>query len=488
MEKISTGLFVILLIFCLSVSPSFAAGAFDYTTIKEELQSLSKKPSTSTLDDSTFTRLKERMKGLNKPDEMKLMGEVYELEPNDYPYQADYIRLDDIVLGTFWWSEDLDFYSLDIDEMQDTYIYGSTLTTLNDLGYLLFTQEGEPVYPDEWLEDGSDNLQIYYSLPPGSYYLAATDLNMFGGDGVYGLTAFTGEETVDNVYRIYGKDRHETAIEISKVGWPDGAETVVLARDTTFPDALAGAPFAYQNDAPILLNPKDSLNGKVKERIKELGAKKVVILGGEGAISAKVAKDLQNNGLDVRRIGGKTRYETAAKLAKELGYYDQAVIAYGGNFPDALSIAPFAASSGIPILLSPANALADETKEALKNVTDTIIVGGKSAISDGVQKQLATKNPVRISGKDRYETSVNIATQLEMPGDIITVATGQNFADALTGSVLASKYYEPIILVEKNKVPDAVRKYISENGTWYYTVLGGEGAVSQKVVEELSGL
>ncbi|WP_299742769.1 cell wall-binding repeat-containing protein [uncultured Rossellomorea sp.] len=488
MEKISTGLFVILLIFCLSVSPSFAAGAFDYTTIKEELQSLSKKPSTSTLDDSTFTRLKERMKGLNKPDEMKLMGEVYELEPNDYPYQADYIRLDDIVLGTFWWSEDLDFYSLDIDEMQDTYIYGSTLTTLNDLGYLLFTQEGEPVYPDEWLEDGSDNLQIYYSLPPGSYYLAATDLNMFGGDGVYGLTAFTGEETVDNVYRIYGKDRHETAIEISKVGWPDGAETVVLARDTTFPDALAGAPFAYQKDAPILLNPKDSLNGKVKERIKELGAKKVVILGGEGAISAKVAKDLQNNGLDVRRIGGKTRYETAAKLAKELGYYDQAVIAYGGNFPDALSIAPFAASSGIPILLSPANALADETKEALKNVTDTIIVGGKSAISDGVQKQLATKNPVRISGKDRYETSVNIATQLEMPGDIITVATGQNFADALTGSVLASKYYEPIILVEKNKVPDAVRKYISENGTWYYTVLGGEGAVSQKVVEELSGL
>jgi putative cell wall-binding protein len=382
----------------------------------------------------------------------------------------------------------LDFYSLDVDETQDTYIYGTTLTTLNKLGYLLFTPEGEPVYPDEWLEDGSDNLQIYYSLPPGSYYLAATDLNMFGGDGVYGLTAFTGEETMDNVYRISGKDRHETAIEISKVGWPDGAETVVLARDTTFPDALAGAPFAYQKDAPILLNPKDSLNGNVKERIKELGAKEVVILGGEGAISAKVAKDLKNTGLDVRRIGGETRYETAAKLAKELGFYDQAVIAYGGNFPDALSIAPYAASNGIPILLSPTDELANETKEALKSVTDTIIVGGKSAISDQVQKQLANTNPVRISGMDRYETSVNIATQLEMPGDIITVATGQNFADALTGSVLAAKYYEPIILVEKNKVPDPVRKYISDNGTWYYTVLGGEGAVSEKVVEELGGL
>ncbi|TYS89363.1 cell wall-binding repeat-containing protein [Rossellomorea aquimaris] len=488
MKKISIGLIVFLLIFCFSVSPSLAAGSFDHPTIKEEIQSLSKKQSSTILNNSTFTRLKEKMTGLKKSDEMRLMGEVYEQEPNDYPYQADYIRLDDIVYGTFGWAEDLDFYSLDIDETQDMYIYGTTLTTFNDLGYLLFTLEGEPVYPDEWLEDGSDNLQIYYSLPPGSYYLAATDLNMFGGDGVYGLTAFTGEETVDNVYRIYGKDRHETAIEISKVGWPDGAETVVLARDTTFPDALAGAPFAYQKDAPILLNPKDSLNGKVKERIKELGAKEVVILGGEGAISAKVAKDLKNNGLDVRRIGGKSRYETAANIAKELGYYDQAVIAYGGNFPDALSIAPYAASNGIPILLSPTDELANETKEALKSVTDTIIVGGKSAISDGVQKQLANTNPVRIAGTNRYETSVNIATQLEMPGDIITVATGQNFADALTGSVLAAKYYEPIILVEKNKVPDPVRKYISDNGTWYYTVLGGEGAVSQKVVEELSGL
>lgn len=488
MKKISTSLFVFLLIFCFSVSPSLAAGPFDYPTIKEEIHSLSKEQSSTTLDDSTFTRLKEKMKGLKDSDEMKLMGEVYEQEPNDYPYQADYIRLDDIVLGTFWWAEDLDFYRLDIDETKDTYIYGTTWTTLNNLGYLLFTPEGDPIYPDEMLEDGSDKLLIYYSLPPGSYYLAATDLNMFGGDGVYGLTAFTGEETVDNVYRISGKDRHETAIEISKVGWPDGAETVVLARDTTFPDALAGAPFAYQKDAPILLNPKDSLNGKVKERINELGAKEVVILGGEGAISAKVAKDLKNTGLDVRRIGGETRYETAANIAKELGYYNQAVIAYGGNFPDALSIAPYAASNGIPILLSPTDELADETKEALKSVTDTIIVGGKSAISDKVQKQLAETNPVRIAGANRYETSVNIATQLEMPGDIITVATGQNFADALTGSVLAAKYYEPIILVEKNKVPDPVRKYISDNGTWYYTVLGGEGAVSEKVVEELGGL
>ncbi|MGM0854965.1 MAG: cell wall-binding repeat-containing protein [Bacillota bacterium] len=488
MKKISTGLFVFLLIFCFSVSPSLAAGTFDHRTIKEEIQSLSKKQSSTTLDDSTFTRLKEKMKGLRKTDEMRLMGEVYEKEPNDYPYQADHIRLDDVVLGTFGWAEDLDFYSLDIGETQDTYIYGKTLTTLNSLGYLLFTSEGEPVYPDEWLEDGSDNLQIYYSLPPGSYYIAATDLNMFGGDGGYGLTAFTGEETTDNVYRIYGKDRYETAIEISKAGWPDGAETVVLARDNTFPDALAGAPFAYQKDAPILLNPKDSLNGKVKERIKELGAKEVVILGGEGAISAKVAKDLKNNGLDVRRIGGETRYETAVNIAKELGYYDQAIIAYGGNFPDALSIAPYAASNGIPILLSPTNELANETKGALKSVTDTIIVGGKAAISDQVQKQLAHTNPVRIFGADRFETSVNIATRLAMPGDIITVATGQNFADALTGSVLSAKYYEPIILVEKNKVPKPVREYISDNGTWYYTVLGGEGAVSQKVVEELSGL
>ena len=488
MKKISTSYFVFLIIFCFSISPSLAAGTFDQPSIKKEIQSLSKNQSSIALEDSTFNELKERMKGLKKVDDMKLMGDVYEQEPNDYPHQADNIHLDDIVLGTFWWEEDLDFYSLNIDERQDTYIYGTTLTTLNDLGYLLFNLEGEAIYPDELLQDGSDKLLIYYSLPPGTYYLVATDLNMYGGDGVYGLTAFIGAEATDNVYRIYGKDRYETAIEISKTGWPDGADTVVLARDITFPDALAGATLAYQEGAPILLNPKDSLNGKVKERIRELGVKEVVILGGEGAISSKVAKELVSSGLHVRRIGGETRYETAANIAKELGEYNQAIIAYGGNFPDALSIAPYAAFNGIPILLTPKDELAIETKEALKSVTDTIIVGGKSAISDHVQNQLAKTNPVRISGKDRYETSVNIASNLEIPGDIITVATGENFADALTGSVLAAKYYEPIILVQKNKVPDPVRAYISDHRTWYYTVLGGEGAVSNKVVEELSGL
>ncbi|MCA0150483.1 cell wall-binding repeat-containing protein [Rossellomorea vietnamensis] len=488
MKKICTCLCVFLLIFSFSITPTLAAGPFDPSSIKKDIYSVSKQQSSKVLRDSIPHELKDKMKGLKKVEDMKLMGDIYEQEPNDAPHQADAINLDDIVFGTFWWEEDLDFYSLNMDETQDTYIYGTTLTTLNDLGYLLFSPDGEAIYPDELLQEGSEKLLIYYSLPPGSYYLVATDLNMFGGDGMYGLTAFTGEETTDNVYRIYGNDRYETAIEISKAGWPDGSDTVILARDTTFPDALAGAPFAYQEDAPILLNPKNSLNNKVKERIKELGAKKVVILGGEGAISGEVAKDLKKNGLYVERIGGKTRYETAANIAKQLGDYNQAVIAYGGNFPDALSIAPYAASNGIPILLSPKQELASETKEALKSVTDTMIVGGKGVISEQVEKQLAKKNPIRISGKDRYETSVNIATQLQIPGDIITVATGENFADALTGSVLAAKYYEPIILVQKNKVPDPVKAYISENRTWYYTVLGGEGPISEQVVQELSGL
>ncbi|MGG4169038.1 cell wall-binding repeat-containing protein [Rossellomorea vietnamensis] len=488
MKKISTCLFVFLLIFSFGITPTLAAGPFDPSSIKKEIFSVSKKQSFKALGDSIPQELKEKMRGSKKIDDMKLMGDIYEQEPNDSPHQADAIQLDDIVGGTFWWEEDLDFYSLNMDETQDTYIYGTTLTPLNDLGYLLFSPDGEPIYPDELLQEGSEKLLIYYSLPPGVYYLVATDLNMYGGDGVYGLTAFTGEETTDNVYRIYGNDRYETAIEISKAGWPDGSDTVVLARDTTFPDALAGAPFAYQEDAPILLNPKGSLNNKVKERIKELGAKKVVILGGEGAISGEVARELRKNGLDVQRIGGETRYETAANIAKQLGNYKQAVIAYGGNFPDALSIAPYAASKGIPILLSPKQELAIETKEALKSVTDTIIVGGKAVISEQVEKQLAKKNPYRISGIDRYETSVNIATQLQIPGDIITVATGENFADALTGSVLAAKYYEPIILVQKNKLPAPVRTYISENRTWYYTVLGGEGAISEQVVQELNGL
>ncbi len=75
--------------------------------------------------------------------------------------------------------------------------------------------------------------------------------------------------------RIQGENRYETSVKISQEGWKS-ADTVVIARGDSFPDALAGAPLAYKYDAPILLTQTESLNPLVKEEIKRLGAEKVL--------------------------------------------------------------------------------------------------------------------------------------------------------------------------------------------------------------------
>ncbi|MBO1913833.1 cell wall-binding repeat-containing protein, partial [Microvirga sp. 3-52] len=119
-----------------------------------------------------------------------------------------------------------------------------------------------------------------------------------------------------------------------------------------YADALAGVPFAHQLNAPILLTLPNDLYKETLAEMARLGAKKVVILGGESAISAKVAGQLKAAGLTVERISGSDRFETAAKIASEMESSDKVVIANGMDFPDALSVAAHAAKSGMPILLT----------------------------------------------------------------------------------------------------------------------------------------
>ncbi len=162
-----------------------------------------------------------------------------------------------------------------------------------------------------------------------------------------------------------------------------GAETALLVRGDDFPDALAAAPYAYQLNAPILSTPKDKLSNATKDELIRLGVKKVIIIGGEEAVTQTVKKEVENMKVTVERISGANRYETAAKIAEKIDS-DQAIVSFGGNFADALAIAPYAARNGIPILLTATDKLPTQTKEALRK--KTIIVGGTSVVAKSSSK------------------------------------------------------------------------------------------------------
>ncbi|MGD6991091.1 cell wall-binding repeat-containing protein [Sutcliffiella horikoshii] len=323
-------------------------------------------------------------------------------------------------------------------------------------------------------------------LKPGTFYEVKVEaVDKYGNQSINGPTL---SFKTWGIARLSGPTRYETAIEISKEGWKK-SDTVILARADSFPDALAGAPLAYKLDAPILLTKKDALTYVTKEEIKRLGAKKVIILGGTSAVSSQVARDVEGMGLMVERISGANRYDTANQIAKRVGKSksEKVVLAYGKNFPDALSVASYAASNGYPILLTDKDSVTADTKKLVKEYGkgQVIVVGGEAVISKKAVQSLKMANILRIAGANRFETATKLINELDMNVQTVFIANGNGFADALTGSVLAAKKDAVLILTKTNNLPTETNKFVIKHQAADYTILGGPAAINNDVLTQL---
>lgn len=280
------------------------------------------------------------------------------------------------------------------------------------------------------------------------------------------------------VSRISGDNRYDTSVEISKKSWPR-ADTVIISVGHQFPDALSGAPLAYSLKAPILLSDSNSLPVVVEREIKRLGATKAIVLGGEKVISNKVVNKLISLNLSVERLNGRDRYETSVEIANKMNNAaDTAIIAFGGNFPDSLAIAAYAARMGYPILLTDRTNLPQNVKEVTKKFKQTIVVGGEQVVSSSVLKQLP--NPRRIAGEDRYTTASKIIESFYGGvQEVSYVSNGTSFADALTGSVLAAKDNRPIMLIKNNEIPDVVNHTIKSKSISQFIIIGGKSVITE---------
>ncbi|MUV37310.1 Minor extracellular protease vpr [Lentibacillus sp. JNUCC-1] len=350
--------------------------------------------------------------------------------------------------------------------------------------------------PSAKMADTNANME---EVEPGVYegiWTTPKNVNLEGAEVIVSLENKSGNVVTataggnlfiypDNVERISGDLRYDTAIETSKKGW-DKADTVVLARGDEFADALAGVPLAHELDAPILLTPTDELWEGTEEEAARLEANKVIILGGENAISAGVEQTLSDSGLDVRRINGADRFETATLIAKEVAPNgsNKVAVANGMDFPDALSVAASAAQEGMPILLAKESWLPEATKETVKDlgVEKTYVVGGTTVINDDITKQLP--KVTRLAGDDRYDTNIKVLDHFEAASKHMYAATGKNYADALTGAVLAAKNNSQILLVH-DKVPDLTADYISDKDISRFTIFGGPNAVNKDIQQTL---
>jgi putative cell wall-binding protein len=252
---------------------------------------------------------------------------------------------------------------------------------------------------------------------------------------------------------VAGEDRYATADAINAQLGTE-FENVVLASgyedakvDNTV-DALTAAPLANALNAPIvILNHKKVTPQDVVNKMKGLGAQNVYIA--TGVFGDNVVKALEAEGINVVKLGGKDRFETAYKIAKELenvaGTPSAAVIVNGLKKADAISIAPIAAAQGWPIILATQNDVNDTYKG---NYEKYYVIGGTGVLSDVVVNEV---NGERLAGKDRYSTNAEIinAFKDKLNFDNVYVAKGadNNLIDSLVGAVLAARNGSAIVLV-----------------------------------------
>lgn len=197
------------------------------------------------------------------------------------------------------------------------------------------------------------------------------------------------------------------------------------------------------------------------------------------------------------RIWGKDRYETAVKISQS-GWKDGAncvILSSGEGYADALCAAPLAKIKDAPILLTKKDTLDSNTLEELKRlgVNRIYIVGGQGSVSKEVENKIKseTNSKVeRIEGKDRYETSIKIAEKLGTVNKNnqlkeLILASGENYADALSAAPVGAIREIPIILTKSSELPSKTKEYIKKYNANKTYVIGGQASISDSIKNSL---
>jgi putative cell wall-binding protein len=209
-----------------------------------------------------------------------------------------------------------------------------------------------------------------------------------------------------------------------------------------------------------------------------------------------------SDSVEVRRLEGSTRYETAAATAiadwADTRAPAQLVIASGEDFPDALSGTAAAGYYRGPLLLTRRDALPAATIDALQHfqAADVAVVGGTAAISATVEQQLNDLGhpTYRTAGADRYATAVATAESLTDSGSHgpsfqAVLTTGEAFPDAVAaGQLLYGNHASrSLLLTHPRQLPEVTRQHLSKY-IEDVIILGGTDAVSNAIEAEIRSI
>lgn len=184
------------------------------------------------------------------------------------------------------------------------------------------------------------------------------------------------------VSRVAGATRIETAAQAANTFAPK-ANAMVLARayaanggsgTQAFADALGGGALAASKEQPLLLTQTETLSEPVATYIQSAGVSQVTLLGGHAAISPVVEQQLRDLGVQVTRLSGATRAQTAVRIAQSQGYWHageaQSVLMVNGEaedaWTDAFPAALYAKRYAVPVVYANNASTSKETQAWLR--------------------------------------------------------------------------------------------------------------------------
>ncbi len=224
-----------------------------------------------------------------------------------------------------------------------------------------------------------------------------------------------GAQNVASVKRLEAATREELAEVLYNYGegkWTESG-TVILANGYNFADTLSASPYAYYAKTPIFYtNEEHALSASTKTFMASGKVKRVVIVGGDAAVSTETEEELKGMGLEVIRLKGAQRYATSAAIVNwacgfdteaafqpdKLLTLDNMAVATGLNAADALASVNVVGKKGSALLLVADNTTTNYNrfKENLDGIIKAhkesiytgYILGGTGAVSEQIEADL----------------------------------------------------------------------------------------------------
>ena len=280
--------------------------------------------------------------------------------------------------------------------------------------------------------------------------------------------------------RIADRDRFTTAAAIAE-SWRRA--DVVYVTGPGHADAIAAGPAAVVAGGPLLLTPTASLHPAAAAVVRRLAPRRIVVVGGTGAVSEAVETELAALA-PTERHAGADRFETAAQLVDRA--FTRSVPTVLLTDPadplDALATAGVGGAAGLPVLVvdgsRPLRPSARRVLDRLR-AQRLVLVGGPTTFGPPLRRSLPDADVVEVTAAERDERTARLIDLLTPGPAAVQVAGDGGLSDALAATAAAGlQPPAPVVITRRACLPQVLAERV---GLSPITLLGGTAAVADDV-------